>query len=87
MANSNPGFAAGQIPTAPQWNAPFTSKVDEVDGNIVSPTISGTVAGSPTYTGSITWTGAALIMNNLPTSNAGLAPGTIWSNEGVLCIA
>jgi hypothetical protein len=28
-----------------------------------------------------------LVLPNLPTSNAGLAPGTLWNNAGVVCVA
>jgi hypothetical protein len=44
------------------------------------PIIGGTITGDLTVDGH-------LILPNLPTSNAGLAPGTLWNNGGFLAIA
>lgn len=43
MANSSYGILAGAIYSGAQWASFFSGKVDEVSGNIVSPTMSGTI--------------------------------------------
>lgn len=37
MPNSNPGFEYGDIPSAVEWDAAFTTKVDAADGLFTTP--------------------------------------------------
>jgi hypothetical protein len=50
------------------------------------------VPGNATITGTLTVGGAvtlssSLTLTGVPTSNAGLAPGTLWNNGGFACFA
>jgi len=72
--------------TKPEFGDPTTASVrnnfsiaaNELDAKL--PLAGGTVTGATTFT-------AGLTLTNLPTSVTGLEPGTLWNNNGALCVA
>ena len=48
MANSNPGFTTGFVPSADAWNSYFAGKVDAVNGSLTGGTIDAAVIGATT---------------------------------------
>ena len=78
LAQSTPGFAPGQVPTAAQWNAAFAAKQD-VLGYLPLSTLGGTMLGRlNTFASS-----AASAGLNIPQGTAPSSPvnGDIWATS------
>ena len=77
FAQTNPNFQQHQVVTSAQWNNAFSGKADTSGGvlnnpTLSSPTLTGTVAGSPTLTGAPNLSGGMTIgsaMITLPPGN------------------
>lgn len=78
MANSGPGFEYGEIPSAVQWEAAFTAKVDATGGVFLYPVQLKlyTVAALPTATASLRGTVAAVSDALTPTYRGALTGGS-----------
>jgi hypothetical protein len=79
MANGNPGFTFGQIPTPAQWNALFTTKVDAEAGTadnltLTSATLASTLQASASYA------------NDAAAAIGGVAVGQFYRNGNVVMI-
>ncbi len=78
MANGGPGFEYGEIPSAVQWEAAFTAKVDATDGLFSTPVLLKvyTVATLPTATTALKGAVAAVSDATTPTYRGTLTGGS-----------
>lgn len=75
MANTNPGYVTGQIPSAARWNLTYTEKVDGTngvltDGVLNGGTFNGNIGGSPTLAGLWTFAAAAAFSTTISVAGA-----------------
>ncbi len=82
MPNASPDFTYGEIPSAVEWDAAFTAKVDATDGLFETPVLLKiyTVATLPTATTALKGALAAVSDATSPTYNAALTGG------GAVCV-
>lgn len=73
MANSYPSFTTGQVPSASDWEGYFGGKVDAANGSADSLTITGTCAGSPTWSALHTFNAGVSVVSILSAALAGSA--------------
>ena len=80
LAQSNPNWSLGFVPSPAQWNAEWSTKVDTsggtlTGGTIAGGTMSGTIAGTPTFSGAVTLSGGGTLTGG--TISGGTISGTI----------
>lgn len=73
--NSNPGFKTKDVIPAAQWDDLFGGKVDAQGGQLDSATITGTCAGSPTWSGLHTFGAGATVTGGTFTSGVASSQG------------
>lgn len=61
MANTNPGFSLGQIPSPTDWDSYFAAKIDAANGTATNLTVSGTF----TVAGAVTGSGFTALLNGI----------------------
>ena len=83
VSNIQPSYPVAVTPTTQSVRDNFQAAHDEITALQAAPPTLPISGG--TLTGPLTLPG--LRITGLPTSPAGLPPGTIWSNGGVLCVA
>jgi hypothetical protein len=79
MAQSNPNWTLGFVPSPSQWNTQWSSKVDTsagtlTGGTLAGGTLSGTFAGSPTFSGNPTFSGTPVLPSASITGALGYTP-------------
>ena len=79
MPNSNPGFVFGQAPTASQWNAPFTGKVDAEAGTADNLTLTSAILAA-------TLQASASYANDAAAAVGGVAVGQFYRNGNAVMI-
>ena len=73
---------------ADMWGGHLNTNADILDAALGAGSGGGPFVpldGSTPMTGKLT--APALTLTSLPTSNAGLPPGTLWNNGGFVCVA